>query len=293
MKTALVYVLILAWNRRDDTLECITSLLNSSYQQLQVVVCDNGSTDDTVSAVSTNFPDVKLLEFGRNLGFAAGANRGLRFALDAGAQQILLINNDVVVDPTMVEHLVAAIAPQVGIIAPMIYYADAPSIIWSAGGMRSRWTLEQIGDRRGQHDSGNWPPRVRRDFVSGCAMLLTRTLLETVGLFDERFFMYYEDNDFCLRARKAGFEILLVPTARMWHKVSASSGGADSPQERFQMAKSSVLFYRKHIHGWRWFLVAPFRLGSAVKTTIRLLKHHRTNAIVTYWKGLYEGLCGE
>jgi len=289
MNTPLVYAVTLAWNRCDDTMACVASLLQSTYQPLRVIVCDNGSTDGTPQALRAAFPQIEVLELGRNLGFAAGANAGLRQALAARADHILLINNDTTVAPSMVERLVAATAPGVGIVAPMIYYAAAPDTIWSAGGLRSRWTLEQLHDLRGRHDVGGWPKAQARDFVPGCAMLLSRTVLETVGLFDERFFMYYEDSDLCLRVRRADYRILLAPAAQMWHKVAISSGGTDSPAERYAMARSSVLFFRKHVHGWQWMIVGPFRLGSAIKTTVRLLWLRRLTATAAYWRGLFDG----
>jgi GT2 family glycosyltransferase len=290
LKTAQVCAVVLNWNRREDTLACIASLLQSSYEPLRVLVCDNGSTDDTPTAVRTVFPNVEVLELGRNLGFAAGMNAGIRHALATGAEQVLLLNNDTIVDQLMVERLVAHTTGDVGLIAPLIFYASQPDLIWSAGGLSSRWTLEQKHTLRGQRDRADWPVIIERDFVPGCAMLLPRSALESVGLFDERFFMYYEDSDLCLRLRRAGFRVLLVPDARMWHKVAISSGGADSPGERFGMAKGSVLFFRKHVHGWRWFIIVPFRLGSACKTTIRLLRYRKMVAARAYWRGLFKGI---
>ena len=233
----LVIAVVLNWNRRDDTLACVASLLESTYEALRILVCDNGSTDETPAAVRAAYPSVDVLELGYNWGFAAGTNAGLRYALASGAEHVLVLNNDTFVEPAMIKRLVEMTAPDVGIAAPLIYYASAPDTIWSAGGLRSRWTLEQIYDLRGQCDPGTWPPVLTRDFVPGCAMLISRTILETVGLFDERFFMYYEDSDLCLRVRQAGYRISLVPGAKMWHKVAASSGGSDSPSERYAMAQ--------------------------------------------------------
>lgn len=289
MNTPLVYVVILAWNQCADTMACVASLLVSTYQPLCIMVCDNGSTDGTSAALRAAYPQITILELGCNRGFAAGANAGLLQALATGADYILLINNDTLVAPMMIERLLASVPPGVGIIAPLIYYANTPDIIWSAGGQRSRWTLEQLNDLRGRRDTGDWPERLERDFVPGCAMLIPRAVLETVGLFDERFFMYYEDNDLCLRIRHANYRILLVPRAHMWHKVAASSGGSDSPAERYAMARSSVIFFRKHVRGWRWSVVGLFRLGSAVKTTARLLWRGRSAAALAYWRGLRDG----
>jgi GT2 family glycosyltransferase len=290
MIAPLVIAVVLNWNRRDDTLACVASLLESTYQPLRVLVCDNGSVDDTPAAVGSAYPSVEVLELGYNRGFAGGANVGLRYALAAGAEYVLALNNDTFVEPTMIERLVEVAAPDVGIVAPLVYYASAPDTIWSAGGLRGRWTLENSRDRRNQQDRGDWPKVLDQDFVTGCAMLLSKRALATVGLFDERFFMYYEDNDLCLRVRGSGLRILLVPGAKMWHRVAASSGGTDSPAERYLMAESSVLFFRKHVTGWHWLIVTPYRIGSALKTTVQLLGHGKIVATASYWRGLFSGL---
>jgi hypothetical protein len=123
-----------------------------------------------------------------------------------------------------------------------------------------------------------------------CALLLSRRFLTQVGLFDERFFMYYEDFDLSLRARQAGFKILLSPQAKVWHKVAVSSGGSDSPNERYWMARSSVLFFSKHVRGLRWLIVLPYRTGSAVKTVLRLALRGRAGSAWAYVRGLRDGL---
>ena len=256
----------------------------------RALIVDNGSTDDTTAAVRMAFPQVQIIELEQNKGFAAGANIGLQYALQMGSDYILLLNNDTMVDTRLLEELTAWLAPDVGILAPMIYYADPPDVIWSAGAMRHPWTLEQVNSAQGLRDDRHWPQVVERDFVTGCAMLVSRSMIESIGLFDECFFMYYEDNDLCLRARRAGFRLLLVPQAKMWHKVSVSSGGRDSPSERYHMARASVLFFRKHAHGWQRSIIFPYRLGSAIKTVLRLMLRGRPDAARAYLRGLYHGL---
>ena len=121
-------------------------------------------------------------------------------------------------------------------------------------------------------------------------MLLTRALLEKVGLFDAGYHpAYYEDVDLCVRARRAGFRLLLVPTAKMWHKVSVTSGGINSPSERYLMARHSVRYFRKYVRGWKWVVVVPYRLGSALKTTFRLAREKHFGSIRAYWCGLRDG----
>lgn len=286
----LVYAFTLNWNRREDTLACLVSLAALDYPHKRLLLVDNGSTDGTVAAVIARFPNVEVIANERNLGFAAGANVGLRHALAQGADYIFFINNDAVADPQLLNHLLAAAAPQVGMVAPKIYYADDPRRIWSVGGMRHPLTGEQTGDARNTVDEGQWQDVAERDFLVGCAILFSRAFLETVGLYDERFFMYYEDADLSLRARDAGFHLLLSPHGHVWHKVAGSSGGGDSPNERYWMARSSVLFFHKHIHGWQWLIVVPYRTASALKTVSRLLLRRRHDSARAYVRGLRDGL---
>ena len=286
----LVYAIILNWNRRGDTVACLESLAQVDYPNLRLLVVDNGSTDGTPEAVSHQFPDVALIVNNQNLGFAAGCNVGIRYAIEQEADYVFLLNNDTLVDPAVLRHLVSLTGPDVGMVAPKIYYAADPTRIWSVGGMRHPLTIEKTGDARGQIDAGQWEDVLERDYFVGCALLLSRCLLAEVGLFDERFFMYYEDSDLSLRARQAGFRLLLSPQALVWHKVAVSSGGSDSPNERYWMARSSVLFFRKHVHGLRWLIVAPYRAGSAIKTVLRLTWHGQGQSAHAYLRGLRDGL---
>lgn len=286
----LVYALTLNWNRCQDTLACLASLQALNYSNKRLLLVDNGSSDGTPAAVARQFPEVEILVNERNLGFGGGSNVGLRHALAQGADYIFLINNDAVADPAALDHMMALTAPDVGIVAPKIYYAADPKRIWSLGGNRHPWTIEMTGDARGQIDRGQWNAVLERDYFVGCALLLSRRLLTEVGLFDERFFMYYEDSDLSLRARQAGFKLLLAPQAHVWHKVALSSGGSDSPNERYWMARSSVLFFRKHVRGLRWLIVLPYRGASAIKTVLRLIGQGNLDSARAYLRGLRDGL---
>jgi|YNPNPStandDraft_1061719.scaffolds.fasta_scaffold03351_8 GT2 family glycosyltransferase len=286
----LVYVVILSWNQREDTLTCLESVTRLDYPNLRLLLVDNGSSDGTVEAAARQFPDIEIIANESNLGFAAGCNVGLRHALKQGADYVFLLNNDTLVDPAALTHMMALAGPDVGMVAPKIYYAGDSTRIWSVGGRCHPLTLEKTGDRRGCIDTGQWDEVQERDYLVGCALLLSRRLLMEVGLFDERFFMYYEDSDLSLRARSAGFRLLLSPEARVWHKVALSSGGSNSPSERYWMARSSVLFFHKHVRGLRWLIVFPYRVGSAIKTIFRLIWHGQDRSAWFYLCGLYDGL---
>lgn len=290
MDAPLVYAVVVSWNLRDDTLECLDSLAQVDYPNLRVVLVDNGSTDGTVAAVAARHSDVIVIVSDINLGYAKGCNLGIRRALADGADYVFLLNNDTIVDPAAVTEMVTVMAPEVGIVAPKIYYADDPQRIWSLGGMRHPLTYEKADDPIGALDEGQWEEVAERDYFTGCALLLSRRLLETVGLYDEWFISYYEDSDLAFRAREAGFKLLLAPQAKIWHKVARTSGGSGSPGERYWMGRGSVIFFAKHVRGWRWLIVIPYRTGSAIKTVLRLAWQRRWNSIAAYLRGLRDGL---
>lgn len=288
-----VCVIVTAWNQVDKTLACLETVVAQDYENISILLVDNGCEDDTVAQVSTCFPQVVILSLPQNLGPTGGYNAGFRRALDQHFSLIFLLNNDTLLAPNCVRVLVAEAqsAPDIGLVMPKIYYAgEEPRRIWSVGGWTNPWNLEIVRPGNDQLDEGQWEEAIDIDDAPFCAVLLKRTLLETIGLPDESFFLYYEDLDFCRRARLAGFRLRLAPAAKMWHMVSASSGGSDSPGERYWMARSSVTYFRKHTRHLRWLIVIPWRAGSALKTTLRLLQAQNFAALKSYWRGLWDGL---
>lgn len=286
-----VTAVILNWHRAADTITCLDSLKSQTYPHLTSLVVDNGSQDDSIAQIQKAHPDITILPTGRNLGFAKGMNHGIRYALAHGAEYLFILNNDTLCAPDLIAQLLPHASPKkAGAVAPLIYYASEPTRVWSIGGKINPWLLEAHEEGRGQLDVGQWTEPILQDFVPACALLISRDILATVGLFDEQFFMYYEDLDFCWRMYQAGHHFVVVPQAHLWHKVSLSSGGSDSPNERYWMARSSVIYFRKHVAWWQWPLVVAWRLGSAGRTTWRLGKSKQGIALRAYWRGLWHGL---
>lgn len=252
MTTPHVTIVILNWNGLSDTLACLESLQRLDYPDYEIVVVDNGSTDGSVPVIRERFPVVTMLENAENWGYAGGNNVGLRHAMAQGADYALLLNNDTVVDPAFLGILVnaAEAEPAVGIAGPTIYYYEQPDIIWSAGGAIDwrRGSTRMVGlDERDEGQFGAEPRPV--DFVTGCAMLVRRAVLERVGLLDERFFAYYEETEWCVRVRRAGYKIVHVPLARIWHKISPAAQ-ADSPLVHYYMTRNRLLFLKATGAGW-------------------------------------------
>ena len=286
-----VCVISAAWNQAAKTLECLQSVYAQNYPAYDVILVDNGSEDNVATLASNEYPNVEIISLPQNQGFARGFNRGLSRALEREYAYIFLINNDTILAPDCLTTLVgfAESRPNAGLLTAKIYYAYDRKRIWSVGGRLHPRTLEIVAKGDDQLDEGQWDQATEVDFAPLCGVLLTQNMLETVGLLDEQFFVYYEDMDFCYRVRQAGYELWMIPEARIWHAVSTSSGGRDSPSERYWMAQGSGRYFRKYGKGGKLLLIFPFRLASALKTTVQLLLRSQARAAAAYWLGLIYG----
>jgi len=284
----LVYVVTITYNHCEDVVRTLDSLSRMAYPNYRLLVVDNQSTDGVVEIVRDGYPDVELLVNPSNLGFAAGVNRGLRFALDHEADCVLVVNSDVMADPSMLMQLVSAIEPGVGATAPVIHYLDHPEKIWSIGFVKHPLLLEMRGGARGQVDQGQWQKPFEVDYLLGCAILLSSTMLRDIGFFDEHFFFFYEDLDLSLRARRRGYRLVTVPQARLWHKVAGSSEPG-STFRAYHQARSSVLFFRMHTRGIQKPASFLFRFASALQISLKFLLHRQFHLLRHYWLGLWDG----
>lgn len=289
--TELVCVIITVWNQVEHTMACLETVVSQDYRQFSVLVVNNASTDDTVTQISDAYPQVEILNLPENLGPTRGYNAGFRHALDRGFNLLFLLNNDTLLAPNCISELVKEKASDIGLVMPKIYYADDPGRIWSVGGWENKLNYEVQRPGENQLDEGQWEQATDIDDAPFTAVLLTRDVLENIGLPDEDFFLYYEDRDYSRRMQEAGYRLRLAPAAHVWHKVSMSSGGSSSPNERYWMARSGVQFFRKNVGmRSRWFIVIPWRAASALRTTLRLARYGRFDSIKAYWLGLWHGI---
>ena len=250
----LVWIIIVNWNGREMTLDCLDSLREVTYRNRQVLVVDNGSTDASVSAIREHHPGVALLPLAENRRFAGGSNAGMRHALEQGADALLLLNNDTTVDPGFLTPMVERLSsdPSIGIVAPKIFYHADPDRIWYAGGAISFWAgaMKHVGLRerdRGQHDTPG-----ETDYATGCCLLARKELVETIGMLDESYYMYSEDADWCMRARRSGYRIMYEPAAKVWHRLSVSAGGHLSWYKLKNKARGNFAFFARHARWYHW-----------------------------------------
>jgi GT2 family glycosyltransferase len=247
----IVTTIVLNWRRADDSLRCIASLRGLTYPSHQIVFVDNGSRDGSLEQVAAAYPDILTLQTGENQGYAGGNNVGLRRALDDAAEYILVLNNDTTVDSALLDHLVAFAQshPGLGAATPKILDLNGPNTVWSAGCDLDMVSVQPAQRGTGQVDDGSFDASAPSDYAVGAALFMTRSALEQVGLFDEDYFLVFEDLDWSIRARRAGFEIWYVPTARVWHRGSASFGATSnaSDEYRYYWTRNALLFVRRHV----------------------------------------------
>src|SRR3989344_3331017 len=225
-----VCIITLNYNGKKDTLNLLASLVNIEKKdfQIEIIVVDNWSLDDSVSAIESTYPSVTVLKNGRNLGLSGGNNVGIAYALRTDASYLFLVNNDTLLKPSCLQILFRELEQnsKAGIAAPKIYFFQPSDTIWYAGGVID-WA-NALCSHRGmdEKDKGVYNAIEETDFASGCAMMVKREVYDSIGMFDDDYFLYYEDADFNVRAKRAGWNILYVPEAVIWHVNASTSGGA-------------------------------------------------------------------
>jgi len=291
----LVWIVVLNWNGLADTLACIESLRLLRYANRRIVVVDNGSTDGSVDVLrhTARQSNLEILEADTNLGYAGGNNVGIRYAIDQGAEFVLVLNNDTTVDPALLDELIAAAErhPAAGCFAPWIFYMDEPDRVWFT---RSEWAPEIsafTAPGKGMLASELSPSPASTDYVCGAALFFRNAVAQQIGLLDERFFLVYEDSDWCFRAREAGFECISVPTARVWHKIGSSFGSEASPLRTYFSARNKLLWAEKNASRADWWKV----VSSALRRLVPMprLDHSAGSPLhkVLLWGG--SGYCRE
>lgn len=243
-----VAVVVVTWNGWADTAACLDSLRRISHRPLSIIVSDNGSVDETLPRLASDFPEVHVVENGENLGFAGGNNRGIARALTMAADGILVLNNDTIVEPGFIEPLVAALTEDanLGVVSPVITYPDDRGI-WFAGS-----EIDETTSLVHHRQFALWPPqrglpeRISTPSVTGCCLLARREVFEQVGGFDERFFLIFEDADWSMRIRRAGFRAAVIPESRIQHHVSASFARGRPGLGAFYFVRNGLLFLALH-----------------------------------------------
>lgn len=286
-----VAAVVLNYNGKELTLQTVASLKAMNYPSLEIVVVDNGSTDDSFTAVAEAHPDVVSLRQEVNQGIAVGLNLGISWVLERDYDYLLVLNNDIEVAPDMLTELVrvAESDPSIGCVGPKTYYYADRNRLWSAGGI-IRFKESVTRERGMKHlDRGQYDVDREMPYINGCAQLVPRRAMAATGLWDPVYYVGIEDADWCMRLRRAGFKCAYAHKALLWHMVSPTTGGY-KPGRTFQTGRGSAIFVRKYAGWWQWITFWAHLAAAIPAAYLRELPRGNQAAAVAKLKGVLAGL---
>lgn len=296
MKPKLVSVVVVSKDRRKDLTLCIDSYLKSSYKSLEIIVVDNGSTPPLVTWFAKKYPRVKLKTLEFNVGAAAGRNLGLQ---ETKGDYILFADDDAYADKDMIKHLVSVFEknPKAGIVQPFVYDRDKKKMLQGAGHDINLTTGRIWASGVKVKDVGQYEG-LREVPMCGCVWMVKREVFKKIGNYDEDYFIPYEDSDFSIRARKAGFKLYCISSAKTWHRGIKATFvhpwiewlGITSPERAYRVARNKMIFMRKHspLPNSLIFFLFLFPVYLVIHSTIILLAK-RLDILLKYWLGAISG----
>jgi GT2 family glycosyltransferase len=302
--TPIVSIIILNWNGLEDTIECLESLKKITYPDYNVIVVDNASAGNDLEVIKQRFGDsIHIIENDKNYGYTGGNNIGIRYALEhTQPDYLLLLNNDIIVSPDFLTALVHAAKndASIGIVGPKTCYYDFPDRIQSAGLKVSMWTGQSSHIGIKQIDNGQYNQRREVDSLMGCCLLIKNNVIKKIGMLDESYFCYWDETDYCARAREAGCKVMYVPQAKIWHKAAIKEKvWHKNPVTRkasstmyYYMARNNFKFMRRHASRTQYFSFALHFFGWHLWfTTAACLFYYRDiTRLLAFYRGTRDGI---
>ncbi len=305
MEYSKIGIVLVHLNSYPDTSLCLTSLRSMTYPNAEVIVVDNGSIDGTGEKLRTEFPEVTHIRSDENFGFSGGNNIGIEHGMKNGCEHILLLNNDTIVTPSFLEPLVERLLSKknVAAVSGKIYYYPASikgkkNIIWYAG-VFQKWHTGYHHTGVIEEDRGQFDVASKVIYASGCLMLMNGEVIKLIGGLAEEYFIYWEESDWCLRAKERGYECWYEPRSTIDHNFrSAPFGRGETPFYMYMQMRNSFIFAHRHFHGWlkvRHHLFYPIYIAYYFSTLIWFRNFRGAKAIfygiIDYLKG-YSGKKG-
>ena len=290
-------MIVVTYNRKKEVGECLASLEGLNYPNYEIVALDNGSTDNTGKEIKEKFPQVRLIRSEENLGGAGGRNLGIKHAR---GDYLLFIDDDAIADKYLLKELLTVIQSdaKIGIVQPKIYDYFERKKILGIGHDINRRTGRVLALGWGETDDGQYE-EMREIPMVGCCWLVRKEVFQRAGTYDEIFFIPYEDSDFSIRVRKAGYKILYVPKAKIWHKTRKSHQvplriqnlGIVAPQNAYYICRNRIIFLKKHAPRADFIIFLLFLLPLyCLYHSLTILSCRRFDLLKNYWRGVASGL---
>lgn len=298
MKSKSIAIILLNWNNSDFTIECIKSLKKTSYTHKKIFVVDNASSDDSLTKISTNFPNIDIIVNSKNLGFTGGNNVGIKRALQENFDYIMLLNNDTIVEESFIEPLINAFDCNVGAVQPLILNYPDKETIWNNGGSIDNFFGRFISlDKNKNIMSIKKNKNKTSEWISGCCFMLRASLISKIGLLDEKFFVYFEDVDWSIKISDLKLNLLIVQKSRIFHHEGASwnskkrsSEGYVSPYTHYLNIRNHILILRKHAKIFNSFGSIFFQIFKISAYTTYFMLRFRFLKLRMVYKGLIDSL---
>lgn len=295
---ARVAVIIINWNGYLLTKACLESLRKVNHPDFLIVLVDNHSKDDSGSMLKNEFPEIELVQSSTNLGFTGGNNLGMQWALDNSFEYVLLLNNDTVVEPDFLQPLVVYLDqnPGYGAAQPKIMFETERNRIWNAGGGYFKWLELTWSVGIGKIDEGQFDEEKDIHWITGCAILLRSVSIRKVGMFDDRFFAYYEDVDLSFRFKKLGYRLRYLPQSKIYHVAGGSSKkektkeGIIPPIIHYYRTRNHLFLIRKHANLLSFVLSLLYQSFRNTAFVLYLALKGRFKKARNILKGQYDGL---
>jgi GT2 family glycosyltransferase len=286
------WAVVLNWNGGEQNLACVRALLAQGLAPERIVFVDNASSDGSRERVAAEFPGLVVLANAENLGYGHGTNRGIEHALAAGAERVLLVNNDVTFRAGVLAGLERALAETGGIVGPRVLFLHPPERVWCAGGVITFRTNLSTMLGHGEPDALEFQVTRSVDYVPGCALLAERAVFERVGLLEGDYFAYHEDVEFCWKAKRSGFAVRVIGALAVHHDAHASTGGGYNALRKYMMAVNTVHFLRRHGTLARWLGFWIFDVATLPLVWLYRSTRGEGAAVVAKARGTWDGLRG-
>jgi len=291
----LVYVVSLNWNGRAYLADFCDTILRQDYSNYKVVIVDNASDDDSTIFLRERYPDIEIIRNEKNLGYAAGNNVGLEHAYSRGAQYFLVINNDTVVPFDTISRLVeiALVDPRIGFVTGKVFFHGNGNMLQTAGKIDKFWRATVVNVGQNEEDKGQYDRQRDFDYLDDVFWLVKRDVYEQLGGYDPEFFLYWEETDWCARAKGKGYRLVYTPTARIYHKGSLSTGGGSNPKKSYYIRRNGVLFYWRHKTKLVFLLKLLFIIKEILdwrRLAAFIVKRKYGENLAAEWRGFVDGL---
>jgi len=282
----LVSVITVNYNQSQVTFDLLESLRKISYPNIEIIVVDNASPSDDPDSMKINYPEITLIKSSQNLGFAGGNNLGIE---KSTGDYLLFINNDTEAPPDFLEPLITFFQshPDAGMVSPKIRYHHTPEMIQYAGYTEiNPYTIRNHSIGYKEIDNKQYDIDRQTAFGHGAAMIVSRRVIEKVGMMPDIYFLYYEEIDWGWKIRKAGYQNYYVGNSVIFHKESISTG-KNSPLKTYYMARNRILFTRRNIKGiQKWISLAYQILIAGTKNLLFHLVKGEKKHFESYWNGI-------